>query len=186
MALKLKVGFNRAKFKTLVQYVCWKTQDNPARLGATKLNKILWYSETAHYLKTGNPLTGARYLKRQHGPVPAAIVPIVNELVAENKLYVRDVPFYEFPEKREYITLEEPGDIDSLFSAKDIADIDRIIDSVCDAHTARSISKKTHNESWHLAKIGEDLPLFTVLCTPAEITEEDLKWADEKIAGLRK
>jgi hypothetical protein len=174
--------FNRSKFKALVHYICSRCEDNPARLGATKLNKILWYAETGHFLKTGKPLTGARYIKRQFGPVPAAIPAIVEELEAEGKLFVRDVPFHAY-DKKEYISLQEP-EIDSFFTASDIGDIDRIIDAVCDAHTAKSISHKTHNEPWHLAEIGEDLPLYTALARPGELTEIDMKWADEKIAAM--
>jgi uncharacterized phage-associated protein len=183
MTLRLPVGFERSKFKALVHYICWRTQDNPARLGATKLNKILWYAETGTFLKTGKPLTGARYVKRQHGPVPACIPAVVNELVEEQKIFVRDVPFFKF-EKKEYISLQDP-EIDSFFSASDIGNFDRIIDVVCDAHTARSISDRTHNEPWHLAELGEALPLFTALALPAEITEADMQWADEKIAALK-
>lgn len=178
----LMPGFDRPKFKSLVHYICSRCQDNPARLGATKLNKILWYAETGHFLKSGEPLTGAKYVKRQHGPVPNCIPAIVEELVSEQKLYVRDVPFYNY-EKKEYIPLQEP-DIDSFFSASDIGKIDRIIDAVCDIHTARSISLKTHNEPWQLAEIGEELPLFTALAVPGELTEADMNWADEKIAAI--
>lgn len=174
-------GFNRPKFKALVHYICSRCQDNPGRLGATKLNKILWYADTGHFLKSGESLTGARYVKRQHGPVPAAITPIVDELVAEGKLIIRD-PVYQY-DTRQYITLQEP-EIDSVFSASDIRDIDNVIDAVCDSHTAKSISIKSHNEAWQMAEIGEDLPLFTVLARPGELTETDMKWADEKIAAL--
>ena len=76
MPLKLGTdgaGFKKRKFKTLVQFIVSRCADDPSRLGYTKLNKILWYSETNHYLKTGAPLTGANYVKRQHGPVPACI-----------------------------------------------------------------------------------------------------------------
>jgi uncharacterized phage-associated protein len=183
MPIKAKVGFQREKFKALVHYICWRTQDNPARLGATKLNKILWYAETGNFLKTGKPLTGARYVKRQHGPVPACIPAIVNELVEEQKIFVR--PATQQFDTTLYISLQEPG-IDRNFSASDIGNIDRIIDAVCDAHTASSISRKTHNEPWHLAELGEDLPLFTSLALPAEITEAHAKWADERIAGMRR
>lgn len=179
----LNSTFNRPKFKALVHYICSRCQDEPSRLGATKLNKVLWYAETGHFLKSGKPLTGARYVKRQHGPVPAAIPAIVEELSAEKKIFVKEAPFYGY-DKKEYLTLEEPDDIDSYFSASDIRDIDRIIDAVCDSHTAKSISLKTHNEPWHMAEIGEDLPLFTVLARPGELTEDDIKWIDEKIESI--
>jgi hypothetical protein len=174
-------SFNRPKFKALVHYICARCQDNPARLGSVKLNNILWYADTGHFLKSGEPLTGARYVKRQRGPVPAAIMPIVEELVQEGKVIVRD-PVSQY-DTRQYITLQEP-EIDPLFSASDIRDIDNIIDAVCDSHTAKSISDRTHNEAWLMAEMGEDLPYYTVLARPGEITEDDVAWADERIAAL--
>jgi hypothetical protein len=132
-------------------------------------------------LKSGEALTGARYVKRPKGPVPAAIVPVLSELEQERKLVVRD-PVNPY-ETRKYITLQEP-DIDPFFSASDIRDIDCIIDAVCDSHTAKSISDKSHNEAWHMAELGEDLPMFTVLARPGELTESDMQWADQKIASL--
>lgn len=176
--------FKRNKFKALVHYICWKTQDDPSRLGATKLNKVLWYAETQHFLRTGQPLTGDRYIKRQYGPAPISILPIVRELEEEGQIFVRDVPYFQYG-KKEYISLKEP-DIDTLFSASDIGNIDRIIDAVCDSHTAKTISNRTHNEPWHLADLGEELPLFTALAIPAEITESDMQWADDKIAARRR
>ncbi|MGA2251676.1 Panacea domain-containing protein [Terracidiphilus sp.] len=175
--------FNRDKCKTLVHYICARCEDNPARLGATNLNKILWYAETGSFLKTGKGLTGAKYVKRQHGPVLASMPAIMKELEDESKIIVKDVPVYRF-EKKEYISLSEP-DVDRFFSASDIVEINRIIDSVCDIHTAKSISDYSHNEAWHLAEIGEELPLYTILAVPGDLTETDMQWADAKIAALK-
>lgn len=175
--------FEREKFKTLVHYICSRCEDEPSRLGAVKLNKILWYSEIGNFVRTGTPLTGATFIKREYGPVPAVIPDVIAELQSERKLFVRDVPVYRF-EKKEYIPLTEP-DIDTFFSASDILNIDRVIDMVCDMHTARTISEQSHNEAWQLAAIGEELPLYAALAVPGEITEEDLKWADKKIATLK-
>jgi Protein of unknown function (DUF4065) len=180
MPLKIPVsGFKRAKFKMLVQYVCWKTGDTPARMGATKLNKILWYAETGNYLRTGAALTGAKYVKRQHGPVPACIPHVLRELEEEKKVVSRRVPYYD-REQIQFIGMEEPK-IDKFFAASEISNIDHLIDAVCDGHTASSISTTSHNEAWELAELGEELPLFTVLAQSKDLTEEDLKWADAKI-----
>jgi hypothetical protein len=184
MAFKLSTegSFKKSKFKKLVQFIVSRCADDPSRLGFTKLNKILWYSETEHYLRTGEPLTGANYVKRQHGPVPACIEFMVEELKQEEKLFVRDVPFFGYS-KTEFIPLQEPENIDKFFTASDIAEITRIIDFVCDENTGKSISKLSHNESWEIAEIGDRLPLYTILAK-GEITEDHMKWADEKIKKL--
>lgn len=175
--------FDREKFKTLVHYICERCEDNPSRLGAVKLNKILWYAEIGRFMRTGEPLTGAAFIKRQFGPVPAEIQDVLEELEHEGKLFIRDVPYHQL-EKREFISLREP-DIDTFFAASDIGTIERIIDMVCDMYSAKTISDQSHNEAWELAEIGEELPLYTALAIPGEITEEDLKWADKKLATFR-
>lgn len=173
--------FDREKFKSLVHYVCSRV-DNPSQLGATKLNKVLWFSDLLTYLNINAPVTGARYVKRQFGPVPAAIVPIIEELRAEGALAVRDVEYFGKP-KREFFALTVP-DI-SAFSSKEISIIDSVIGAICEKHTATSISELTHNASWEMAEIGEDLPFFTVFSARiGEIDESDIAWADGQIAEL--
>jgi len=176
------MAYNGGKFKTLVHYICWKVED-PRRLGATKLNKILWFSDLLTYLNFNAPVTGARYVKRQFGPVPVALLPVVEELRNDGKLAVRDVEYFGKP-KREYFALETP-DVSS-FSPEEISLIDSIIQSVCEDHTASSISELTHNEAWKMAEIGEDLPFFTVFSSRSgEIDEQDIAWADSQIEKLR-
>jgi hypothetical protein len=176
------VPFDRDKFKTLVHYVCWKV-DNPVRLGAVKLNKVLWFSDLATYLYFNNAITGARYVKRQFGPVPAAILPVVEELKNEGSIAVRDVDYHNKP-KREFFALKRP-DI-RCFSSDEISVVDLIIEAVCDRHTAASISELTHNESWEIAEVGEELPLYTVFSAQrGEIDENDVQWADAVIGRVR-
>jgi hypothetical protein len=174
--------FNREKFKSLVHYICWRV-DNPARLGAVKLNKVLWFSDLATYLHFNSPITGARYVKRQFGPVPAAIVPMIEELKTEGALAARDVEYHNKP-KREFFALTRP-DLTS-FSPDEISVVDQVIEAVCDKHTAASISELTHNEPWEIAEIGEDLPFCTVFSARSgEIDESDITWADAQIASIR-
>lgn len=174
------VDFNREKFKSLVLYACWKAGDT-SRLGATKLNKILWFSDLMTYLNLDAPVTGARYIKRQFGPVPSNILPVMEELKAEGKLVVRDTEHFGKP-KRDFFPMLYPALGD--FSADEISIVDGVIDQICKNHTADSISRLTHNRAWELAEIGEELPMFTVFARRGEIDETDIQWADEQIASL--
>lgn len=172
-------GDDRRKFKAMVQYVCYKCHD-PSVLGATKLNKILWYSDIIAFAKTGSPITRESYVKQQHGPVPKHILPVIEELEAEKALAVREVAYYDYA-KREYIALKEP-DI-SMFKPEEISIIDSVIDVVCHKHTAASISVASHDAIWKLAEIGEEIPLYTVFASElGEITESDVKWAKEVLS----
>jgi Protein of unknown function (DUF4065) len=171
---------NLAKFKSLVHYICWRCAD-PTKLGAVKLNKVLWRADFKAYLELGESVTGATYVKRQYGPVPS-ILPTLRQLEDEGKLSIREVEYYE-KGKKEFFALTRPGL--SSFTADEISLIDEAIEYVAEKHTARSISEESHDRIWELARIGEEIPYYTVFSKPAEITEDDIEWAKTKIVELQ-
>lgn len=170
--------FHAAKFKAMVHYICYKCDKND--LGATKLNKTLWYSDLWFYVQHGRPISGETYIKHKYGPVPSRIESTLEELLRERMIEVRDAEYFGYP-KREYLALKRP-DL-SLFNAEEVSTLDGIIESVCRGHTARSISDMSHNRAWKLADIGEELPYFTIFAgVPAPITQADLDWAHQSMA----
>ena len=175
------MAFHREKFKTLIHYICWKVQ-NPLALGATKLNKVLWYSDLLAFLNFGHAVAGAKFIKREFGPVPPAVIPLLDELQSDGSIAIRETNYRGKP-KRDFFALREP-DLNA-FSQKEIALVDDVIVAVCMKHTAKSISDLTHNDAWEMAEIGEEMPLFTAFSArKAEIDEDDVVWADSQIAEL--
>ena len=172
---------NFEKFKALVHYICWRCED-PTKLGAVKLNKALWRADFRAYLELGESVTGATYIKRQYGPVPSDILPALRDLKAEGKLSIRDVEYFE-KDKKEFFALTRPSL--SSFTAEEISLADEAIEYVTEKHTARSISAESHDRIWELARIGEEIPYYTMFSKPAEITEDDIDWAKMKIAELQ-
>ncbi len=167
------------KLRALVHYVCSKCP-NRNLLGATKLNKILWYSDAIALQHYGTPITGETYIKRQFGPVPKHILKVIDQLETDKALAIKSSPFHRY-EKREYVSLKEP-DI-SIFSPEEISLIDDVIHLICYRHTANSISLATHDRIWELAEIGEDIPLETVFSSSLdEVTESDVQWAKQALA----
>ena len=168
------------KFKTLVHYICAQSPSR-SKLGATKLNKILWYAERDAYVQRGRPISGAKFVKRQYGPVPEAIVPILAELADSRAIVIRETMVFG-KSKREFINLTTP-DI-SKFEPEEISIVNSAIYAICHFHTANSISKKSHDEVWELAEIGEEIPLYTVFSIPGEVDEDDIAWGRAEIARL--
>jgi len=167
------------KLKALVHYICYKCPE-PSLLGATKLNKILWYSDVVSYLRTGKPITGEKYTKRQFGPVPKHILSVLRNLEEKGLLAVKEADHFGY-DKKEYIALKAP-DL-SKFTAEQIAIVDSIIEEICYKHTADTISKASHDIIWALAEIGEEIPLYAVLASKlGEITESDIEWAKRALA----
>lgn len=167
-----------AKFKALVHYVCWKCSD-PSKLGAVKLNKALWFSDVVSYAERGVPITDARYVKQQFGPVPKAILPILRTLEQENALRIEEVEYYG-RRKRQYVALAAP-DL-SAFDESEIKIIDKVIGAITEGHTAASISELTHDAIWKLAEMGEEIPFHAVLASRlGKVTEADIKRAQGRM-----
>jgi hypothetical protein len=149
-------------------------------LGATKLNKILWFAERDCYLR-GEPISEVPFIKLQHGPVPKSMAQYLRELEDEGALVVRDTEWKGKP-KREFISRREP----SLegFTASQVSLINRAIQSICVSHTADSISRISHDEIWDLARMGEEIPLYAAFGKRGEISEEDIVWAKQQMQEL--
>jgi hypothetical protein len=166
--------YDKKKFKNLVHYICAQRSANPSSLGATKLNKILWLSDFRAYYNFGESITGARYVKRQFGPVPHQIVPILKELESEGHIEVQDATHYG-KTKKQYMV--KHGISIEHFPTKEKEIVDEVIKFVCDTHTASSISEASHDHVWKAAEDGEEIPYFTVFAMPGKINEHELEWA---------
>ncbi len=170
--------FHRDKFKALVHYICAKC-DDPSKLGAVKLNKVLWFSDVIAFAQRGAPITGARYTKQRFGPVPKALLPILGELESEGAIRVRDVEYYGRV-KKEYESLREPDT--TVFDEGELKIFDLVIGLICEKHTAATISALTHDDIWKLAEIDEEIPLSAMLASHlSAITEDDIRWAMERV-----
>lgn len=168
------------KFKAMVHYVCDKCE--PSKLGAIKLNKILWLSDVLSYMNRGQAISPETYLKRQRGPVPEHILRTLEALEGEGKLRVREVDFHGF-KKKEFIALEEADT--SVFTDEELELIDDMAEYVCNDHTADSISNLSHNAAWEAAAIGEEIPHYAAFMWHfGEVNEFDMNWAQEQISGL--
>lgn len=165
--------------KELIHYICWKVQD-PSKLGATKLNKTLWFSDTIAYRATGRSITNTVYVKRQFGPVPKRVLPVLSELQNEGKIVVRERPYFSYI-LREFIAIQ-PASV-NIFSAQELEIIDTVLTQICDAHSASSISEITHDDIWKAAEDGEEIPLFAVMGSlSGVITDEDKAWANAVVS----
>lgn len=174
--MKLKLDWD--KFKALVHYICAKAED-PTCLGAVKLNKVLWYADSIHYMMHGAPITGEDYVKRKNGPVPKHVMVAVDQLIAEKKVLRGKVDYFGFM-KNEFIAIED-ADM-SYFTAEEVAIVDDAFRHVCHNHTARSISEETHGVIWQMARMGELIPYQTVFASSVgEVDESDVVWAQEKL-----
>src|SRR5213080_257372 len=76
------------RFKDVVLYIAEELADDPT-FGSTKLNKILYFSDTDAYRLLGEPITGAVYQRNRYGPTAVEFEPMVEELEGQNYVRVR-------------------------------------------------------------------------------------------------
>ena len=78
----------RDVMKSLVLYIVSRVTD-PSKLGNTKLNKILWFSEKEYFLLYDELATEFEYIRMPYGPVPELIEEIKDELQKDGELSIR-------------------------------------------------------------------------------------------------
>lgn len=174
--------FDREKLKAAILYTC--TRCPPAQLGAVKLHKVLYFADMLRYAGVGSPITGSTYRKRQHGPTCDQLLATLGELARSNQIEVRKVDYFGYT-KTEYRVVAVADT--SRLSPDECLLLDEVIEFVCEANTARTISEFSHNRAWEIADFGETLPYFSAFkLFPSELTEEDLAWGRQQGAEVER
>lgn len=175
--------FDRNKFDDLVHYIIWRCPDLN-KLGSVKLQKILWKSDAEHYVLKGEPITGARYLRRPYGPATNDLWPSRERLAKRGLIeFWRDERFAGDYPKDAYKALKPIAS--NFLSGEQQRIVDNWINEICLKHTADSISEETHGIAWDIAKNGEELPLEAALVERAREPEgEELERVKKRAREL--
>lgn len=151
----------------------------PEKLGATKLNKVLWYSDVLFYRQHGRTITGEEtYEKRQFGPVPKGINGTLRALEMKGSIKERRTPT-PAGVRREFVWLQT-ADVEE-FSGEEIDVLRDVMEAICDGHSAASISELTHDALWDETELGQPMSVKAGAVIPGEITPEALAWANEAL-----
>jgi Protein of unknown function (DUF4065) len=179
-----QMQFNRAKLETVILYACSKCDSS--RLGAVKLNKVLYFLDMLHYAWTGASVTGATYRKRALGPASDHLLYALNEMSRDGAIRINEVDYFGF-RKKEYIPLVLPEE--DRLSADEKKLLDEVIDFVCFNNTAKTISEYSHQRPWEMVEFGDEIPYYSAFrLFPSEVSSEALDWAEseaERIADSR-
>jgi hypothetical protein len=91
--------YDAQKFKELVLYITQAEEDDPS-YRATKLNKILFYSDFLAYARLGAAITGAEYQRLKFGPAPRQLPPVQTALQKEGAAVLQERWQYTQTQKR--------------------------------------------------------------------------------------
>jgi hypothetical protein len=179
------MAYDKHKLKAVVLYVIWRTGHYKG-FGATKLNKVLWFSDARGFQALGSPITGETYIRHKFGPVPQHIGEICDELESDGLIAPWTEAVFEFHAKR-YRAFAPPNT--TILSGEQLSLIDWWIKHVAEEHTASSISELSHDYAWELAAMGEEIPMHAFLASrirpPRDGAEADWARSEAERLGLK-
>jgi Protein of unknown function (DUF4065) len=145
-----------------------------AELGAVKLNKIAWFADRDHFIRTGRTISGREYIKLERGPVPSGVEDEIDWLKRAGAIIERRVQVVDFS-RREFEAITPPSD--DTFSAEERETIDHVIAFVRDK-SASEISEISHDEVWAEHELGQTISMqraaAAAFIRPAD--ERSLAW----------
>ncbi|MGD0289029.1 MAG: Panacea domain-containing protein [Candidatus Binataceae bacterium] len=136
------------RLRELILYVAEKCATDP-EFNATKLNKILFYSDFVSYSKTGRPITGAAYKALEYGPAPKRLLPVRDRMIDAGELEIKKIPKFAYS-RYQYVALRR-SDLDRFFRPSDIALVDELIHMFW-GKSAQTISQFSHHRLWKIAR----------------------------------
>ncbi len=167
---------DEARYIELVLYICQKCATDP-KFGATKLNKILYFSDFLAYAQLGKPITGFEYQRLVNGPAPRRMLPMREEMERKRLLGVQLIALKGGRTQHRVVNLRPPSL--AVFDAAEISLVDRIIEELWDLD-AEAVSDLSHRMmGWKLADLGETIPYETVFISSEPLTETDVQRARE-------
>jgi len=171
------------RLKNALHYVIDYARSRNLELGGFKLLKIIVFSDIASFYHRGCVITGAKIVKAPNGPVPHGHQEALYALQAEGKIRVTKGERNQFePTKFESLA---PPDL-SGFEVDELVIMNALAEEFCSRYSAIALSNLTHNHSWQIADLGEEIPLASYLGKRIESTPEELARlaAELKAEGL--
>ena len=160
---------NADKLAAAIHYVVARFPAH--QLGATKLNKILWYADCEFYSRHGRSLTGeTHYVRKDQGPWSARFDAAVAHLVLHAAISERRVRIIDFY-RREFYPRGEP-DV-SMFSSEELDTLIKIADKV---------AEESHQMLWDCVPPNGKMSVAAGAVTGDPLDDSDMEWARSVLA----
>ncbi len=138
--------------------------------GATKLNKLLFYSDFLAYQLYGKPISGAKYEAQPGGPMLKHFYKVRDEMLANEEIAVRVGDFYGRAQHRT-LALRK-ADV-KKFSSEELDIIHRVLNEYRHL-SASAISALSHEFlGWKAVGIGDEIPYEVALVSTRDLTREE-------------
>ena len=167
------------KLTEAIVYLVNGSQNDP-NFGETKLVKLLYYSDCAAYMQTGEPITGVTYLRYPHGPYPQAWATRKSTMEAAGDVDVFSEEIGNDVHRHRWITNRPVAS--GILSHREEAILSQQLARFADFN-ATQISDYAHQEfGWILTEPGEPIPYDLAGLSDVPLTEENIA-AAKRIAA---
>jgi hypothetical protein len=171
------------KLSELMLYISQKCATDP-KFGAVKLNKILYLSDFLAFGNWGEPITGVEYQHLRKGPAPRRLVPVRDALQNSRKLVVQTLPLKSGNRQVRTVNLVDPNL--KVFSGREIALVDSIIEELWDMDAEESSEFSHRFVGWKMTQEGEPIPYGSIFLSDEPLSEAEILRGQElaKTFGL--
>ena len=164
----------RERLRELILYIAEKLKDDP-NFGRTKLAKVIYFSDFRSYTMHGRPVSGSRYIRLPHGPVPNDYNSIMIEMETNGLVETISSDVHNYVQKRP-VALRK-ADLSS-FSAQEIDVVNQVIDELIHLNASEP-SNRTHGIAWRLSEGQHYIPYEYALYSDEPLTEDETARAQE-------
>ena len=169
------------KLENLILYLAHKSH-NDESFSVTKLNKLLFIIDFTAYGLWGKPITEAKYVHRQYGPVPHELPIIQDNMVTSRKIEIQQREHFGRLQKR-VVPLANP-DL-SLFTPEEIQLVAQVLHDY-ERFNATELSNWSHRlRPWLETVDGEEIPYSPVfVLEDVPVGRDDILWGLSQLAEL--
>jgi uncharacterized phage-associated protein len=167
------------KLKAMILY--FATFTDSRLLGKVKLMKLFYFTDFGHVKKYASPITFDNYVHLEHGPIPSAILNLVDAVETDiNDSILGDVLSIESKEgsnmKRIVASRRFVEKDKEFFAPNELAVMEEICSRFKDT-TGKNIEDISHQETaWKTTKTLENIPYTLAIGDPdCLVDEEDIK-----------
>jgi hypothetical protein len=150
--------FNSGRFKELILLLAHRSSDDQ-RMSRVKLNKLLYLADFEAFRQLGHSITGATYIRGDHGPMAAELPLAEEELGRSGYLDWRIEPAGPWDQKVP-VAIESPDP--SLFTEDELRIVEFALTELA-PHGGRAAREWSHEESagWRIVGKGQAIPYET-------------------------
>lgn len=139
--IDIESGYRQFDLQKAINSILYFAKNVPY-LWKTKLNKLMFYSDFKHFKYYTVSLTGLKYLKYEHGPVPKNYDALLSIMETEGLINLLPAQIGDYPG----ILVQTLADYDpDLFTKEEISALEEIKDKFSE-YTSRDISNISHKE----------------------------------------